>query len=95
MTHMDSVGVREMRQNLSRFLERVEDGESFEITARGRPVARLVPSSAQSQELARLVGRYGVVPPERPRSSWPAPLKAAPGTPSTAEILDDLREERL
>lgn len=95
MTHMDRVGVREMRQNLSRFLERVEEGESFEITARGHPIARLVPSSARSPELARLVGRYGVIPPERPRSSWPRALKAPAGTPSSAEILEDLRGERL
>ena len=35
------VGVRELRQNLSVYLRRVEQGEAFEVTDHGRPVARL------------------------------------------------------
>lgn len=40
---MDRIGVRELRQHASRYLERVVHGESLEVTDRGRPVARLVP----------------------------------------------------
>lgn len=40
---MERIGVRELRQHASRWLARVEDGEAFEVTDRGRPVARLVP----------------------------------------------------
>ncbi len=40
---MEQIGVRELRQNASRYLDRVVRGESLEITDRGRPVARLVP----------------------------------------------------
>lgn len=40
---MESIGVRELRQNASRYLSRVAAGELIEITERGRPVARLVP----------------------------------------------------
>lgn len=40
---MDRVGVRELRQHASRYLARVARGEVFEVTDRGRPVARLVP----------------------------------------------------
>jgi prevent-host-death family protein len=40
---MRSIGVRELRQNASRYLEDVAAGESIEITDRGHPVARLVP----------------------------------------------------
>lgn len=41
---MERIGVRELRQNASRYLARVVNGrESIEITDRGRPVARLVP----------------------------------------------------
>lgn len=38
-----SVGVHEAKTHLSRLLERVEAGETVEITNRGRVVARLVP----------------------------------------------------
>lgn len=39
-----TVGVRELRQNLSRYLERVKEGETLIVTERGHQVARLVPS---------------------------------------------------
>ena len=42
---MDVIGVRELRQHASRYLERVRRGETLEVTDRGRPVARLVPIS--------------------------------------------------
>lgn len=38
---MESIGVREIRQHASHYLRRVAAGESFQITARGRPVAVL------------------------------------------------------
>lgn len=40
---MDRIGVRELRQHASRYLQRVAHGESLEVTDRGRPVARLIP----------------------------------------------------
>ena len=39
-----TVGVRELRQNLSRYLERVKTGETLTVTEHGREVARLIPS---------------------------------------------------
>jgi prevent-host-death family protein len=95
MTHMRRVGVREMRQNLSRFLQQVEDGASFEITDRGRPVARLVPSPEHAGALARLVQRHGVQPPARLRTRWPKPLVPPAGSPSSGDLLDAERAERL
>lgn len=41
---MESIGVRELRQQASRWLRRVADGESFTVTDRGRAVALLVPA---------------------------------------------------
>lgn len=41
---MARVGVRELRQNLSRHLARVKDGASLEVTEHGRVVARLSPA---------------------------------------------------
>ncbi len=40
---MERIGVRELRQNASRYLKRVEAGEDFQVTQRGKPVALLVP----------------------------------------------------
>ncbi len=44
---MDRIGVRELRQHASRYLERVAQGEILEVTDRGRPVARLVPITSR------------------------------------------------
>jgi prevent-host-death family protein len=43
MTHMTRIGIRELRQHASRYVERVRGGETIEITLRGLVVARLVP----------------------------------------------------
>lgn len=40
---MQSIGVSELRANLSSFLERVKAGEVIIITSRGHEVARLIP----------------------------------------------------
>lgn len=47
---MERIGIRELRQHASRYLRRVQLGESLEITDRGRPVALLVPVRADSWE---------------------------------------------
>lgn len=93
---MNSVGVRELRQNLSRYLVKVKEGESFAVTERGREVARLMPSGPADSPIARLVAERGATMPRgdllsRVRSSHTPP---AAGPPSL-EVLDELREERL
>jgi prevent-host-death family protein len=42
---MRTVGVRELKQNASQVLAKVEDGESFLVTVQGREVARLIPAT--------------------------------------------------
>jgi prevent-host-death family protein len=43
MSHMEAIGVRELRRDASRWLARVRAGEAFVVTDRGRPVAQLTP----------------------------------------------------
>lgn len=42
---MDTVGLRELRQNASDLVRRVEAGEEIDITVSGRLAARLVPAT--------------------------------------------------
>jgi prevent-host-death family protein len=53
---MASVGIRELRQRASELIRRVEDGESIEITDRGRPVAVLSPLPEDPLERLRAAG---------------------------------------
>ena len=70
------VGVRELRQNLSVYLERVVAGERFDVTDRGQVVAMLVPSAPAATLLDRLIADGRAIPPAQDR----APLDGeAPG----------------
>jgi prevent-host-death family protein len=40
---METVGLRDLRQDASEIVRRVEAGEEIEITVSGRPAARMVP----------------------------------------------------
>ena len=45
---MTTVGLRELRQQASELVRRVEEGEEVTITVAGRPSARLVPVSPRT-----------------------------------------------
>lgn len=93
---MNSVGVRELRQNLSRYLAEVKDGGSLRVTERGREVARLIPSGPADSPIARLVAERGATMPSANllEIARAAPRRLA-GGPSSRELLDAEREERL
>jgi prevent-host-death family protein len=94
MTHMEIVGIREMRQNLSRYTRRAKSGESFVITDRGRAVAQLTPAPGRASVIDRLVAERGARRGEGSLldvlDELPEPI---PGPPSEA-VLDELRGER-
>jgi len=50
MYDMKAVPVRELQREIRAILDRVEKGESLEITRRGRPIARLVPAQPARTE---------------------------------------------
>lgn len=93
---MDQVGVRELRQNLSRYLAEVKEGESFIVTERGREVARLSPSGPADSPIARLVAERGATLPRANLLSLAQRRNTPPAVgPPSLEVLDALREERL
>jgi prevent-host-death family protein len=70
-----AVGVRALHDRLSEHLERVEGGAEVVITRRGRPIARLSAVDAAAP-LEDLVRRGLVTPPDRPRGTRQARVKA-------------------
>lgn len=88
------VGVRELRQNLSVYLRRVEKGETFEVTERGRLVARLGPTPApETSILERLIAEGRATRASRAIGDLPEPTALAPGTETVSEVLRRMREE--
>ena len=57
---MDRIGVRELRQHASRYLARVEQGETIEVTDRGRLVALLVPAGDDPWGALAAAGRVAL-----------------------------------
>jgi prevent-host-death family protein len=85
------VGIRQLRNQLSKWVARVRNGEEVTITDRGKPVARLVPVDGESK-FDRLV-REGVIMPARARRRPRArPRVAASG--SVSELVVDDRGRR-
>jgi prevent-host-death family protein len=46
---MERVGVRELKDKLSQYLRAVRQGQIVEVTVRGKPVARLVPTGPRGE----------------------------------------------
>ncbi len=88
------VGVRELRQNLSVYLDRVKKGESLTVTEHGQPVAVLRPLAQSATLLDRLVAEGRVTPPSRSHRQLPRPLAIKLERP-LSEVLDELRDDRL
>ncbi len=92
MTHVERVGIREMRQNLSRDAQRARDGESFALTDRGEEIARLVPAPGRMSLVDRLVAERGAR--RGVGSIHEVEPVDVPGPPSD-EILEEQRAERV
>jgi prevent-host-death family protein len=88
----DTVGIGELRQNLSRYLRRVERGERLIVTDRNRPVAELGPPPSTGVELDRLIAEGRVSRPRRRGLPEPLQLDGDPYTLSRA--LEEIRGER-
>lgn len=90
--YMKTVGVAELRQNLSRYLRRVEAGERLTVTDRNRPVAELGPPPATGSGLDRLIAEGKL---ERPRRrGLPEPLELTGDARALSRALDEVRGER-
>ena len=92
-----STGIRELKDNLSRYIRRIEAGERIAITAHGRVVAELVPPGSKTRgtptHFDELVASGVIRPPLEagdPTEGWPA-IGLPAGT--AAELIDADRGE--
>jgi prevent-host-death family protein len=92
--HKGTVGVRELRQNLSRHLRRVAAGETLEVTEHGHPVAVLAPLPGGIDALEQMVRAGRARPPRRDLLALGPPPRLTMRK-SLSEALLEEREERL
>jgi prevent-host-death family protein len=89
---MRTVGVRELKSNLSKYLKRVEAGERLTVTDRGRAIAALVPAErAPTVDWAHALVASG-------RAMWtggkPVGLRSrvrSRGKPTSRMVIEDRR----
>ncbi|MDR0343067.1 MAG: type II toxin-antitoxin system prevent-host-death family antitoxin [Nocardiopsaceae bacterium] len=91
------IGIRELRQHASIYVDLAEKGYVVDITNRGRLVAQLVPAKEPESPVERLLAA-GVIREAREPGDLleiePAP-PVPPGQPTASEILQEMREDRL
>ncbi len=95
MCYMEAIGVRELRQNLSIYLDRVKEGETMRVTEHGRVVALLTPLPKPIDVLDRLVAEGKATAPTASLRNLKLPKPGPPGLPSSEEILAEMREDRF
>src|SRR5579862_5119348 len=88
----NTVGVAELRQNLSVYLRRVEMGERLVVTDRNRPVAEIGPPPASGAALDRLIAEGRVARPRRRGLPDAITLEGDPRALSRA--LNEIRGDR-
>jgi prevent-host-death family protein len=91
----ERIGVRELRQHASLYVDLAEKGYTVDITNRGRLVARLVPVHEPESPLERLIAAGIIGAAEDPGDLLdiePGP-PVPPGQPTASEILLQMREE--
>jgi len=90
-------GIRELRQELSRYIDRVKAGEVIDVTERGRLVARLTPAADLSGSIAALEDRglSARAPSLQFASLAPPPPVPAGQQPPSAVLAADRATERF
>jgi prevent-host-death family protein len=89
------IGIRELRQHASVYVDLAERGYTVDITNRGRLVARLVPVAEPGSPLERLIAAGILEPAEEGGGAAgldPYPVPPA-GQPAASEILGQIRRE--
>lgn len=87
------MGVRELKDGLSRALRQVRQGETVEVTDHGRPIARIIKASPSHPP--QMAGEDRLIPPDEEGDLldlWPPPPLEA-GERLGSEILADLRAD--
>ena len=95
-THpQNRIGVREIRQEASIILARVEEGEEFIITNRGVPVARLLPIEVDENALIEeMIANGDIIEAEGNLWDIPLPTFKLKGKSATQQLIEERESYR-
>lgn len=94
---VETVSVRQLRNDVSRVLRRVGAGERLIVTSNGVPVAELGPIQARDSErtIEEMIAAGELIAPRsraEPRLATPTTFS---GSMTTEEILEEHRRDRI
>ncbi len=93
MADLPRVGIRELRQNLSVYVAKIrEEGQAYEVTEHGRPVARLTPLPEEPTSVLDRMIAEGRATRAKGDLLDLEPLPARSGK-QLSEILQEMRDE--
>ena len=92
---MISAGIKELKNNLSRYLSKVKNGENILITERGKAIARIIREDPKEIHLREVLSPLIVkglikLPSQKIIREIPSPLKLS-GKPVSEMVLEDRR----
>ena len=94
---MIKANVSTLKNSLSRYLQKVRQGETIEVVDRDLPIARIVPiggaSLQQTDEWVAQLERLGLIRRGNMKGCPGILTRPSPGNPS-AKVLDALLDER-
>ena len=87
-----TIGIRELKGQLSSHIKEVQEGATLVITDRGKPVARLVPIAAGLAEKVQSMLDSGMASWSGQKPSSGLPRVSVRGSKTLAELLLEDRE---
>ena len=93
MEDAERIGIRELRQNASRYVEMAEAGFRVPVTNRGKLVAYLVPAGKGGTVLDRMRAAGQVRPAIGSLLDLMPPPPTPPGQKPLSEVLQEMRNE--
>jgi prevent-host-death family protein len=92
---MISAGIKELKNNLSRYLSQVKKGEDILVTERGRAIARIIKEDSKDLHLREVLSPLIVkglikLPSQKLDREISTPIKL-PGKPVSDIVIEDRR----
>lgn len=87
-----TVGIRELKAQLSRYIQQVRAGETVIITDRGKPIGRIVPNEPSTEERLKELEQSGLIAWSGRGLQPVRPVALTRGEKTVAEMLLEDRE---
>ena len=91
MTHL-YVGVRELKNRLSKYLREVKKGRSIVITEHGKPIGQIIPQSSSLDDRVEMQINAGLVEWNGKKLVHSEPAVVNRSSRLVSDILVDMRE---